>query len=258
MKISAVFNTYNEAEKLPDALASIKNWVDEIVVVDMGSKDQTLNLAKKAGAKILKHKLVPYVELIRNYGPDKASGDWILVIDSDERIPKTLAKKLQQIAKEGKFDAVNIPRKNIIFGKWIRHTNWWPDFHVRFFKKGKAFWSKQIHAYPEVKGKILKLPAEESLAITHYCYDSLDEFLTRMNRYTEIEAQNRLEAGERFSWKNFFWQPTREFLQRFIRHAGFLDGLHGFILSFLMVYYRFSQEVKLWEKTKKSSHDFVK
>lgn len=253
MDISVVINTYNEAEKLPGALASVKDWADEIIVVDMGSEDQTLELARKAGAKIFKHKLVPYVELVRNYGVNKATGDWILALDPDERIPQTLAEKLQEIAKEGRFDAVNIPRKNIIFGKWIRHTNWWPDFHVRFFKKGKVFWSKRIHQYPKVQGKILKLSAEEKFAIEHFCYDSVSQFLTRMNRYTEIEAQNRFEAGERFSWRNFFWRPAREFLQRFIRHLGFLDGFHGFALSFLMICYRLSEEIKLWEKTRKLS-----
>lgn len=250
METSAIINTYNEAKKLPECLESLKDWVDEIVVIDMGSKDGTLEVAEKAGAKILKHKLVPYVELVRNWSIGKAIGDWILVLDPDERIPKMLAEKLRSIAKEGKFEAVSIPRKNIIFGKWIRHTNWWPDYHVRFFKKGKVSWGKKIHQYPEVKGKILKLEALEELAIEHLNYDSVSQFLERQNRYSEISAQNRFENGERFSWKNFFWKPKRVFLQRYLRHAGFLDGFHGFALSILAAYSQLAEEVKLWEKTK--------
>ncbi len=250
MVISAVINTYNEAEKLKDCLGSIEDWVDEIVVVDMGSKDETLEVAKKFGAKILEHKLVPYVELIRNWGVEKAAGDWILVLDPDERIPKDLAQKLQQIAAQGKFEAVSISRKNIIFGKWIHHTNWWPDYHIRFFKKGKVSWSGKIHQYPEVKGKILKLSPKEELAIEHLNYDSVSQFLERQNRYSEISAQNRIEEGERFSWKNFLWKPKRVFLQRYLRHAGFLDGFYGFALSFLASFSQLSEEVKLWEKTK--------
>jgi (heptosyl)LPS beta-1,4-glucosyltransferase len=250
MGISAVINTYNEAERLKDCLESIKDWVNEIVVVDMGSKDKTFEVAKKSGAKILRHKLVPYVELIRNWSIEKAVGDWILVLDPDERIPKTLSQKLKSIVQEGKFEAVSIPRKNIIFGKWIRHTNWWPDYQVRFFKRGKVFWNRRIHQYPKVEGKILKLPAREELAIEHLNYDSISQFLERQNRYSGISAQNRFEDGERFSWKNFFWKPTRVFLQRYIRHAGFLDGFYGLVLSFLSFYSQVGEEIKLWEKTK--------
>ena len=249
MEISAVINTYNEAEKLKDCLKSIQGWVDEIVVIDMGSKDETLVVAKKSGAKILEHELTPYVELVRNWSVEKATGDWILVLDPDERIPKMLAEKLRSIVKEGKFEAVSIPRKNIIFGHFIRHTNWWPDYHVRFFKKGKVSWGKKIHQYPEVKGKIFKLPAREELAIEHLNYDSVSQFLERQNRYSEFGAQNRINEGEKFSWKNFYWKPTRIFLQRYLRHAGFLDGFHGFALSILACYSQLSEEVKLWEKT---------
>jgi (heptosyl)LPS beta-1,4-glucosyltransferase len=259
MAISAVINTYNEAEKLRDCLKSLKEWVDEILVVDMGSKDETLELAKRAGAKILKHELVPYVELIRNWGAEKATGDWILVLDPDERIPRRLAQKLSEIVKGGKFDAVSIPRKNIIFGRWIRHTNWWPDKHVRFFRKGKVSWTNKIHAVLEAKGtlrvagKVLRLEALEDLAIEHLNYDSVNQFLERQNRYSEIAALNRFDAGERFSWKNFFWKPLRVFLQRYVRHAGFLDGFYGLTLSILACYVQLSEEVKLWEKTKSKS-----
>lgn len=251
MAISAVINTYNEAEKLTDCLESVKDWVEEIVVVDMGSTDKTLEIAQKYKAKIFKHQLLPYVEPARNFALSQSKGDWILVLDPDERIPQTLVEQLKQIVEEGECDAVNIPRKNIIFGKWIRHTNWWPDRHVRFFKKGKVSWSEIIHQYPQVSGKILDLPAEEELAIKHLNYDSINQFLERQNRYSEVASQNRFEAGERFSWKNFFWQPIRVFLQRFIRHTGFLEGFYGLALSSLAFYARLSEEVKLWEKSKK-------
>ena len=248
MAISAVINTYNEAEKLPACLESLKDWIDEIVVVDMGSTDQTLEIAKKYKAKIFPHEHLPYVEPARNFALSLSKGNWILVLDPDERISKELAKKLQEIAKNDIYEAVNIPRKNIIFGKWIEHSNWWPDKHVRFFKKGKVTWSERIHLYPEVRGKILELPAEENLAIEHLNYETVNQFLERQNRYSEVSARNRYDSGERFSWKNFFWKPTRLFLQRFIRHVGFLDGFYGLALACLAAYTQLSEEVKLWEK----------
>lgn len=249
MAISSVTITYNEAEKLKGCLASVKDWVDEILIVDMGTTDETLKVAKKFGARIYKEKLVPYVELIRNSAIKKATSDWILVIDPDERIPESLSQGLKKIATEGKYEAVNIPRKNIIFGKWIRHTNWWPDYQIRFFKKGRVTWTGKIHEYPKVEGKILTLPPKEELAIKHLNYQNVSEFLDRQNRYTEIAAQNLYDQGVRFSFLSLCWRPLRVFLQRFFRHAGFLDGFYGLALSCLASYSQLATEVKLWEKT---------
>ena len=119
MAISVVINTHNEAEKLKDCLESIRQLADEIIVVDMESNDESVAVAEKFGAKVFEEKLVPYVELIRDKSVNKANSDWIIVLDPDERIPSNLAKELKKIVKEDKFDAVNIPRKNIIFGRWI-------------------------------------------------------------------------------------------------------------------------------------------
>ena len=150
-----------------------------------------------------------------------------------------------------KYQAVNIPRKNIFFGRWIKHTNWWPDYHVRFFKKGKVRWSNQIHQYPKVEGKIFNLPPFGDFAIIHNGYSSVWEFIDSQNRYSTIEAENLYQKGMRFSWANFFWKPLREFLVRFIRHLGFLDGFHGFILTFLMMIYQLQVMIKLWENERK-------
>ena len=99
-----------------------------------------------------------------------------------------------------------------------------------------------------MSGKILDLPVEEKLAIEHLNYDSVNQFLERQNRYSQIAAENRFEEKERFSWINFFWKPTRVFLQRYFRHAGFLDGFSGLALSVLASYSQLAEEVKLWEK----------
>ncbi len=250
MAISVVINTHNEAKKIEDCLESVRHLTEKIVIVDMESEDEIGKIAKKYGAQVYQEKLVPYVELIRNQSVDKAKSGWILVLDPDERIPAPLAKELKKIVKEDKFDVVNIPRKNIIFNKWIRHTNWWPDRQIRFYKQGTVVWPRKIHQYPQVEGRVLDLPAKEELAIEHLNYKNIAEFLSRQNRYSEILAQNYFDEGERFSWFNFFWRPTRIFLQRYLRHAGFLDGFYGFALSILAVISQFVAEVKLWEKTR--------
>lgn len=191
-----------------------------------------------------------YVELVRNLAIEKARGDWILVLDPDETITSQLAEKLRQIAKEESFDAVNIPRKNVFFGKWIAHTNFWPDRQIRFFKKGKVIWLDKIHSYPKVFGKILDLPAEEDLAIVHFGYDNIAQFWNRQKRYSSVEAENRYKNGQRFSFKNLLWLPLREFLVRFIKHKAFLDGLEGLIIVFILVFYKVVTELKLLKAEK--------
>lgn len=249
--ISTVIVTYNEEKNLKDCLESVDKQSDKILVVDLGSTDQTLQIAKTFNVKIFKHPKADYVEQVRNSAVAKAEGEWVLVLDPDERITLPMWRKLKEVIKEDKFDAVNIPRKNIFFGKWIAHSNWWPDKHIRFFKKGKVIWSNKIHAYPSTDGRILELPPEEEKAIIHYGYDTIKQFMDRQNRYSDIEAQNLFDLGERFSWSNFLWRPTREFIVRYLRHLGFLDGFYGFALIFLMMLYQMEVMIKLWELEKR-------
>lgn len=249
--ISVSLVSFNEADKLNNCLKSVADFADEIIVLDLNSSDDTQKVCQKYKAKIFKYKFVPFVELVRNHSISKANGDWILILDPDEQLSDSLKNKLKEIIKDDKYDAVNIPRKNIFFGHWISHTNWWPDRHIRFFKKGKVEWSDRIHAYPKVRGKILNLEAKENLAIMHFGYESITQFIDRQNRYSTIEAENLYQEGARFSWKLFFWKLAREFLVRFVNHLGFLDGFHGFALTFLMMVYQLQVMIKLWERQRR-------
>src|SRR6185369_4269605 len=170
------------------AIESVK-WADEVLVCDMHSDDKTAEIAKKLGAKTVYHERTGYVEPARNFAISKTTGDFVLILDADEEIPDTLAKKLQEITdKMLEIDFVWIPRKNFIFGKWMRASMWWPDNNIRFFKKGAVKWSDKIHIPPKTVGSGLTLDAEESYAIIHHHYDNLTQFLERLIRYTEIQA----------------------------------------------------------------------
>ncbi|MBI3103827.1 glycosyltransferase family 2 protein [Candidatus Daviesbacteria bacterium] len=248
--ISTVVVTFNEAGLLKDCLASVVQESDEIVILDLGSEDDTLKIAKSLQAKIFTHARVEYVEGVRDFAVAKAKGDWILVLDPDERMTPNLWKKLKEIISDDKYVAVKIPRKNIFFGHWIAHTNWWPDQHVRFFKKGKVSWLPKIHLYPKVDGQVLELSATEDLAMVHYGYQSVNQFINRQSRYATIKAQNLYDEGMRFSWVSFFGNPVREFLVRYIRHLGFLDHFYGFALTYLMMVYQIEVQIKLWELKK--------
>ena len=155
-KISVVINTLNEEKNLPRALASVKKFADEIVVVDMKSDDKTVEIAKKAGAKVYEYKRVGYVEPARNFAIGKATGKWILIIDADERLPGSLVKKLKEIVKNPSANYYRLPRKNLIFGKWVKHSRWWPDYNIRFFQKEFVSWSEIIREHNKKAEAIIK------------------------------------------------------------------------------------------------------
>lgn len=246
-KISVVVNTWNEEKNLPRAISSVKNLADEIVVCDMESSDQTVEVAKKLGTKVYKVKYTGYVEPARNYALRCAQGKHILVLDADEELPKSLAAKLKKIAEENKADYVSIPRKNLIFGKWIKYSRWWPDYLVRFFKKGKVKWSSKIHVPPSTIGRELKLEPSEENAIIHYNYTSITQYIDRLNRYTIIQAQQLIADGYQFNLADLIKRPTNEFLSRFFAGEGFKDGFHGLVLASLQSFSEFIVLLKVWE-----------
>lgn len=245
--ISVVINTRNEENNLPGAIASVKDFASEVIVVDMESTDKTREIAKKLGAKVFNHKQVGYVEPARNFAISKANREWVFILDADEEIPDTLAKELKKIVKDPQADFYRLPRKNIIFGKWLKHSRWWPDHNIRFFKKGAVVWNEIIHAVPETRGVGEDLPDEEDLAIIHHHYVSLSQYLERTNRYTTIQAKLKVEDGYKFSWPDLISKPSNEFLSRFFFGEAYKDGVHGLAVSLLQAFTELVIHLKVWE-----------
>lgn len=254
-KISAVINTLNEEVNIRRAIESVK-WADEVIVCDMYSDDETVKIAKDLGSKVIFHKRMEFVEPARNFAISKVVGDWILILDADEEISESLSKRLQELVRKGiSSDFVEIPRKNTIFGKWIRYSGWWPDYQIRFFKKGTVLWNDQIHSRPETKGVGLKLEPEEKWAILHRSYQTIGDFLDRMNRYTEVQAEELVKSGYKFKWQDLFEKPTSEFLSRFFVNQGFADGVHGLALSLLQAFSFLAVYLKVWERERFKQQD---
>jgi (heptosyl)LPS beta-1,4-glucosyltransferase len=250
IKISVVINTLNEEKNLPRALASVKQFADEIVVVDMKSDDKTVAIAKKAGAKVFEYKRAGYVEPARNFAIGKTTGKWILILDADEQLPRSLVKKLKEIVKNPSANYYRLPRKNLIFGKWVKHSRWWPDYNIRFFQKDFVSWSEIIHSVPMTQGKGLDLPAREDLAIIHNHYESIDQYIERLNRYTTLHAKGLISEGYKFSWKDIVAKPTSEFLSRYFAGEGYKDGLHGLALALLQAFSELTLYLKVWQSEK--------
>lgn len=246
-KLSVVINTFNEEKHIERAIKSVL-WADEILVCDMYSDDDSAVLAKKLGAKIIFHKRVSYVEPARNFAISRAENDWVLVLDPDEEISDGLKSKIQEIvSKDGVVTHVEIPRQNIIFGKTMKASLWWPDYHTRLFKKDSVSWGNKIHIKPKTEGQGLTLSPLENLSIIHHHYGTVSEFLKRMDRYTSVQAKELKESGYEFDWKDLINKPLGEFLSRFFAGRGFEDGLHGLSLSFLQAFSHLIMYLKVWE-----------
>lgn len=251
-----VVNTKNEEKNLPRALRSVKKIADEIIVVDMHSEDRTRQIARQFGAKVYLYPPTGYVEPARNYAISKATKDWVLLLDADEEIPSALAQKLTAITKSNATaDYYRLPRQNIIFGKWIKHSRWWPDYNIRFFRKGTVVWSEIIHAVPETKGTGIDLKPTLSNAIVHHHYDSVEQYLERMNRYTTEHAKIFVKNGYRFRWEDLIQKPVAEFLSRYFAGQGYKDGLHGLALSMLQAFSELCLYLKVWQMTKFSAEE---
>ena len=249
-RISVIINTLNEEENIERAIRSTKGFADEVVVVDMHSDDNTVKIAKKLGARVYGHDRTGYVEPARNFAIEKAHGDWIFILDADEEIPKGLRKRLKQTLKIKEADYFAIPRRNIIFGKWIKHSRWWPDYNIRFFKKGRVTWDNDIHSVPITKGKGKDIEATEKLAIKHYHYESVEQFIERMNRYTSIQAKELFRESHIFHWSHIIKKPSQEFISRYFAGNGYKDGLHGLALASLQSLSELVLVLKLWQLNK--------
>ena len=249
-KVTVVINTLNEEKNLPLAIASAKKFADEIVVVDMESEDKTVEVAKTMGAKIFSHKKTGYVEPARNFAISKANNPWVMILDADEEISEKLAQQIRLILKNPKADYYRIPRKNIIFGKWMKHSRWWPDYNIRLFKKGSVSWNEVIHTVPMTQGVGGDIEAKEEYAIIHHNYESIEQYIERMNRYSTAHAVAMISGNYKFSWKDIVFKPSNEFLSRYFFGEGYKDGLHGLALSLLQAFSELATYLKIWQKEK--------
>lgn len=244
--ISAIVHTYNEEKNIDRCLTSCK-FADEIVLVDMHSRDKTIDIARDHQAKIYTHPYTGFVEPARNFGIEKAKGNYIVIVDADEEVPSFLAQYLVKAEKEGEHDFLRLPRKNLIFGKWIKHAGWWPDYQVRFFKKGKVSWIDKLHGVPITEGKGKNVEKDEKLAIVHHNYESINQYIERLNRYSLQAAKELYLDDEQFLPSKLFQKPAEEFVRRFFYLAGYKDGIYGLALSLLQSFSELAIYLKLWE-----------
>jgi glycosyltransferase involved in cell wall biosynthesis len=252
-RISVVINTLNEERRLPYALRSVQGWVDEIVVVDMQSDDRTVEIAEASGARVFAHERLGYADPARAFAIAKATGDWILILDADELVPPRLARRLSNIAAADEADVVDLPRFNYLLGEPLAWTGWGPaqDHHQRFFRRGWVESTGDIHNFLRIRegARVLRLAPDRGLALVHFAYTDVSDFIERLNRYTTIEAVGRTAGRHRVRRARAIAATILEFTNRFLRHKGYRDGWRGFYLAGLMAFYRFAVYAKEQEST---------
>jgi glycosyltransferase involved in cell wall biosynthesis len=244
-KLSVVISAHNEEEKIEECLKSV-GFADEIIVLNNSSTDRTEDIARKYTKKVFNQANNPErIDLQKNAGFEKASGDWVLSLDADERVSKELEKEITELlTKEVGIDGYWIPRKNIMFGRWIEHTGWYPDYQLRIFKKGSGrFESEHVHEFIKVKGKTDSFKSN----LIHENYESIGQFMQKTFVYAKNEAENLLKKEYKFSYFDAIRFPLKEFLSRFFAREGYKDGFYGLMLSFFMAFYHFLVFANIWE-----------
>lgn len=246
-KLSIVISAYNEEDKIEKCLKSV-SFADEIVFIDNSSTDKTLEIAKKYTQTIITQKNDSLlIDIQKNTGFKKAKNDWILSIDADEVVTDELKAEIEQLLKkEDLKDGYLIPRKNIIFGKQIEYTGWYPDHQLRLFKKTKGeFKNSHVHEGIWVTGQTDYLKEH----MLHYNYETVVQFIQKnMITYAQNEANNLIEKDYEFTPADLIGIPSKEFLSRYFARKGYKDGIHGLFLSLLMASSHLVVLAIVWEK----------
>lgn len=242
--ISAVISTNNEGDVLEDALKSI-SWADEIVVVDGGSNDATIGIAKKYTQNIHIDPGQQHIHINKNRAISLAKCVWVLLIDADERISPELVEEIKKTCQMNKHQGYYIPRKNYAFGKWLRHGGNYPDYQLRLFKNGLGKYPARIvHEQIEVKGAVgyLKTPI-----IHFFASRGLDYWISKINTYSTIEAKNMHKENCQTNILNIIGRPLRFFLYVYFVKKGFLDGVPGLITASMASFSIFMRYAKLYQ-----------
>ena len=241
--ISVTIVAHNEAKRIGACIDSV-SWADEIVVVDAGSTDDTREICRKRGAQLIRHPWQGYAAQ-KNFALSQASHSWILSLDADECVsPELTAEILSVLSDDAPSEGYRIPRRNIFFGRWLRHGDLWPDYQLRLFRRDAgAFNEKSVHESVVVTGRVSVL----SSPLEHYSYDSLFDFFQRQVKYAQLSAEDLASRGVQPGIADFVIRPFWRFFKSYVLKMGLRDGLNGLWVSAGSAYYVFMRAAFLWE-----------
>jgi glycosyltransferase involved in cell wall biosynthesis len=235
MKISATVITFNEERNIARVIESLR-CCDEILVVDSGSNDRTVEIAVKLGARVVDASWRGYATQ-KNLAAELASHDWILALDADESLSEALEGEIWQIKKNGpEFDGYTVPRLAQYLGRWILHSGWYPDRKVRLFNRRKAKWVGEfVHESVKVDGAVGHLQSN----LLHFTCSSLSEHLRSLDSYTTLAAEEIVTRGKNIGYARMLLDPPWTFFRAYVLKLGVLDGLEGLTIAYMAGLYNF-------------------
>lgn len=251
-KISVTIIALNEKDHIAKAIESAK-WADEILVVDSGSSDGTVEIAKNMGVRVLHREWQGYGSQ-KNFAQENAKNDWILNIDADEEVSPELATEIQEIfnnkSKKSDFKGYRFPRKTFYLGRWIRHGGWYPNYLVRLADRRHARWTEpEIHEALQVSGSVGSLQSP----ILHYTFDDIEDQVRTNLKYARYGSNELRKKNQKRSLTRLLLKPLGKFIETYILKRGFLDGLPGLIISLNAAHSMFLKYAYLFEKNETSS-----
>jgi glycosyltransferase involved in cell wall biosynthesis len=235
--------TRNESGNIAAALESV-SWADDIVVVDAESTDDTAAIARRFTPRVIVRPWPGFVAQ-KNFAAEQACHDWILSLDADERVAPALASEIRQVLAPSPREAgFRVPRVSFYLGKWLRSTDWYPDWQLRLYDRQRGrFNGPYVHESVRTSGRVGRMRGE----LLHYPYRNIADHEQTIDRYTTLWAQQAFERGERASMQQLLVRPPVAFLRNYLLRRGIKDGQPGLVVSVLNSYYVFLKIAKLWE-----------
>lgn len=247
--VTGLVVTRNAGKTLDLSLRSLAPWVDELIVVDMASEDDTREIARRHGARVLDHAPVGYADPARGFGAAAAAHEWIMMLDADEVVPRPLSRRLRQIAAGDEGDYVVIGWRNHLFGRALEHGPFGPriDRHARFFKRSAIVLNSQVHTPPTPvpDARLVLLEPAPELCVFHFAYADVSEWLTRMDRYTSLEAAAAHQQGKAPGTARVAGDAVATFLRGYLKARGYRDGWRGLHTCLLLAVYRLVAGLKV-------------
>ncbi len=245
--ISAVIITKNEERNIGRCITSVR-WADEVIVVDSGSTDATAAISARLGARVLVKAWEGFAAQ-KEFAAAQASCEWVLSLDADEEVTPELRAEIQRMLSAPEPPAAEgyrMPRKSYFLGTWIRHGGWYPGYQMRLFRRSSAFMNhRPVHEGFEVRGAVGTLDAP----LNHYTYDTIHQYLEKMNDYTSLDVANKLSEHPEavIRWYHCVVNPIALFVRMFVVLKGYRDGFHGFLLAVYSSLYKLLVYAKSWE-----------
>jgi glycosyltransferase involved in cell wall biosynthesis len=245
-QVTALIPAFNSEKGIRELLDNLK-WADQILVVDSFSTDKTPDICRELGADVIQHEYINSAKQ-KNWAIPQCKYDWVLLIDTDERLTPELQVELQALLADGidpAIDAYQVARKTFFLDKWLKSMDLWPDYQVRLFRKTVGrYEDKEVHADVSVPGRLetLKNPLD------HFATPALSKQIGLLDRYSRYQADEWEKLGRPFKWRNLILRPPYAFFRLYILKGGFSAGFRGLFISFHTAAFVFFTQSKLWEK----------